>query len=154
MTEPTHDTIEACLERIRQAWNAGDARAYAGEFTEDAAYVIFLGEPLLGREEIERNHFAVLTKWQKGTKMAIKAISTRLLGADAASVLTVGGIGKSDTIVFDKVQTFTLVRRDGWWMCAAFQNTRMSRRAKRMYNRGDGAGFFGALRGWIGRRGQ
>ena len=66
MSEAT-DTIEKCLERIRLAWNAGDAQAYAGEFAEDATYVIFLGEPLLGREEIERNHIDVLTKWRKGT---------------------------------------------------------------------------------------
>ena len=153
MAETTQDTVEKCLERIRLAWNAGDARAYAGEFTEDATYVIFLGEPLLGRREIERNHVDVLTKWQKGTRMAIKPISVRPIDADAASVLTVGGLGAGDGIAYDKLQTFTLVRHDGRWMCAAFQNTRMSRRAKRVYNPGGGTGILGTLRGWIGRRG-
>lgn len=128
------DTIEECLERIRLAWNAGDARAYAEAFTEDATYVIFLGEPLLGREAIERNHIDVLTKWRKGTQMAIKAISAKSLGGDVASILTIGGLGGDDNILYDKLQTFTFVRRDGRWMCAAFQNTEMSRRAKRQYN--------------------
>jgi uncharacterized protein (TIGR02246 family) len=136
MSEAT-DTIEKCLERIRLAWNAGDAQAYAREFAEDATYVIFLGEALLGREEIERNHIDVLTKWRKGTQMAIKAISVTSLGDDAASVLTIGGLGKGDSIPYDKLQTFTLVRRDGRWMCAAFQNNEMSRRAKRQYNATD-----------------
>src|SRR5208282_4643013 len=89
MTKPAQDTVENCLERIRLAWNAGDARAYANEFTEDATYVIFLGEALLGQKEIERNHVDVLTKWQKGTRMAIKPVSTKALGADAVAVLTV-----------------------------------------------------------------
>ena len=66
--------------------------------------------------------------------MAIKAISMTSLSDDAASVLTIGGLGKGDSIPYDKLQTFTLVRRDGRWMCAAFQNTEMSRRAKRQYN--------------------
>ena len=30
------DTIEDCLDRIRAAWDAGDARAFAASFTEDA----------------------------------------------------------------------------------------------------------------------
>ena len=85
------------LERIRLAWNAGDARAYAEAFTEDATHVIFLGEPLLGREAIERNHIDVLTKWRKGTKMAIKAISAKSLGDDVASILTIGGLGGTTT---------------------------------------------------------
>jgi uncharacterized protein (TIGR02246 family) len=134
MSNQEPDTIENCLDRIRLAWNASDAHAYAQEFTEDATYVIFLGEPLLGRDEIQRNHVDVLTRWQKGTKMAIKAISTRQLSDDAFSVLTVGGLGKGGSIPYDKVQTFTFVRRGGRWKCAAFQNTEMSRRAKRQYN--------------------
>jgi uncharacterized protein (TIGR02246 family) len=101
------DTIEKCLERIRLAWNAGDAHDHAEEFTEDATYVIFLVEPLLGREAIERNHIDVLTKWRKGTQMAIEAISMTSLSDDAASVLTIGGLGKGHNILYDKLQTFT-----------------------------------------------
>ncbi len=151
MSQNIDDSVETCLERIRLAWNAGDAHAYACEFTEDATYVIFLGEPLLGRQEIEKNHIDVLTKWRKGTRMAIKVISVRALGDDAASLLTVGGLGKSDSIAYDKLQTFTMVRREGRWMCAAFQNTKMNGRAKRLYNPDEGARIIRTLRGVIGR---
>jgi uncharacterized protein (TIGR02246 family) len=139
MTHSSSDTLEACLELIRSAWNAGDARAYASEFTKDAAYVIFLGDTLIGRDEIERNHVDVLDKSQKGTRMAVKIISARSLGDDVASVLTIGGLGRSDPIRYDKLQTFTFVRRDRRWMCAAFQNTAMSRRAERACNPAAGA---------------
>jgi uncharacterized protein (TIGR02246 family) len=130
----SEDSYTACLERIRRAWDAGDAHAYAREFTDDATYVIFLGEPLIGRAAIERTHVAVLTRWQKGTKMAVEPISVHELGADIASVVTIGGIGKGAPIAFDKLQTYTFVRREGQWACAAFQNTEMSRRARRTYN--------------------
>jgi uncharacterized protein (TIGR02246 family) len=144
-THPEPDTVEQCLERIRLAWDAGDASAYAREFAEDATYVIYLGDPLRGRAEIERNHVPVLTRWQKGTRMALKPVAVTWLGADAASVLTVGGIGKGRHVPFDKVQTYTLVRRDGRWSCVAFQNTKMSRRTMRAYNAASGGGFLAAL---------
>jgi uncharacterized protein (TIGR02246 family) len=152
ITRSDRDAIEECLERMRLAWNTGDAHAYAYEFTKDATYVIFLGDLLLGREEIEKNHIDVLTKWRKGTRMAIRAISMKALGPDAAIVLTAGDLGKSDAIAYDKLQTFTMVRRGGRWRCAAFQNTKMSRQAKRAYNSDNSAGIFQTLRGWIGRR--
>jgi hypothetical protein len=89
---------------------------------------------LLGREAIERNHVDVFGRGQKGTTMAVKAIRVRPLGTDAGSVLTVGGIGKETPIVYDKFQTFTLVRANGGWLCASFQNTAMSQSAKTFYN--------------------
>jgi uncharacterized protein (TIGR02246 family) len=128
------DAIEDCLDRIRAAWNAGDARAFAGSFTEDATYVIYLGEALIGRAEIEANHVEVFTKWQKGTRMAVAALRKTPLGDDAAVVLTAGGIGTGDSVPYDKLQTFTMVRREGRWLCAAFQNTKMSLQAERRYN--------------------
>lgn len=115
--------------------NAADARAYADEFTEDATCVISVGEALLGREAIERTHVDVLARWQKGTKMAIKPIGVRQLGHDVATVLTIGGLGRG---------------RDDRWLCAAFQNTAMSRNATRFYN--DADGLSQVWRRWTERR--
>lgn len=128
--EPADDTVEDFLARLARAWNAADAAAYAREFTEDATYVIFLGDVLVGRDEIESTHVDVLTRWQRGTKMAIEPVVARMLDEHTASVLTIGGIGVTEPIEYDKFQTLTLVRRDGRWACAAFQNTHMSDRAK------------------------
>jgi uncharacterized protein (TIGR02246 family) len=129
-----HDTVEAFLERIRQAWDAADAETYAQQFAEDASYVIFLGDALFGRDAIGQTHHEVCTKWQKGTRMAVKPIDVRTVGDDTAVVTTVGGIGKGSKIDYDKFQTYTLRRRAGRWECVAFQNTQMSRRAKHAYS--------------------
>src|SRR5271166_711811 len=134
MRDELQVAVEDFLDRFRMAWDAGDARAYAALFTEDATYVIFLGEAMIGRNEIERNHVDVCGRWQKGTKMAVKAIGVQSLGADVCSVLTVGGIGENAPIAYDKIQTFTLVRRGDRWLCAAFHNTAMSDRAKTAFN--------------------
>ena len=56
----------------------------------------------------------------------LRVLSLRHLGDDVAVVLTEGGIG-TRRIPIDKVQTFTMVRRDGRWQCAAFQNTKKNR---------------------------
>ena len=134
MSDEIPDTVERFLERFRQAWDAGDARAFAAQFTEDATYVIFLGEALIGREEIEKNHVDVFGRWQKGTKMAIKAVRVRPLGPNTCSVLTVGGIGRGTPLAYDKFQTFALVRAGRQRECASFQNTTMNEHAKSLYN--------------------
>jgi uncharacterized protein (TIGR02246 family) len=135
MSDQIQDSVDEFLARFRSAWDAGDARAYAAEFTEDATYVVFLGEALIGRAEIERNHVDVFERWQKGAKMAVKAIAVRSISADVCSVLTIGGVGGQLPIPYDKIQTFTLVRRGDRWLCAAFQNTAMSQQATTAYNR-------------------
>lgn len=131
---PEQDTVDAFLDRVRLAWDAADATTYAQQFAEDASYVIFLGDALFGREAIERTHHDVFTKWQRGTRMAVKPIDVRTVGTDIAVVTTIGGIGKGATIDYDKYQTYTLRRRAGRWQCVAFQNTEMSDRAKQVHH--------------------
>jgi uncharacterized protein (TIGR02246 family) len=135
MIAKSDDAAQACLARIKSAWDAGDAPAYAAEFTEDATYVIFLGEALFGRHEIEATHRDVFEKWQRGTKMAVRPLSVRIIANDAVSILTIGGLGNAEPIHYDKFQTFTFVRRGDRWACSAFQNTRMNANAEAAFNR-------------------
>ena len=128
------DEAQQFLDRLVAAWDAGDAATYAGLFTEDATYVIFLGEVLSGRTEIERNHVDVFGRWQKGSRMAVTPLNVRKVGRDTCILLTVGGIGSTAPISYDKFQTFTLVRTDDGWLCAAFHNTAMSTEARQRYN--------------------
>jgi uncharacterized protein (TIGR02246 family) len=127
------ETVEQFLERVRQAWDAADAREYARLFAADASYVIFMGDALFGRQAIERTHHEVFTKWQRGTRMIVRPLDVRLTGDATAVAVTAGGIGTGDAIGYDKFQTYTLRRRDHRWECVAFQNTEMSRRALETY---------------------
>jgi len=116
--------IRASLERMVAAWDAGDAAAFAAEFTSDATYVIYVGLVYQGRAAIESGHIPVFQKWQKGTRMSMLVRSVRTIGEGTAVVLTEGGIGKR-RITRVKVQTYTFVHEaDGRWRCAAFQNTK------------------------------
>lgn len=115
------------LDRMRRAWDAGDADAYSREFTPDATYVIFAGIVSRGRDEIRTDHQPVFERWQRGSRMSMRILQARRLGSDAVVVLTEGGIGKGSRIRHDKVQTYAFVRQEGRWQCAAFQNTRRNR---------------------------
>jgi len=123
VNEERHTAVDASLSRIAAAWDAGDARAFAAEFTEDASYVIFAGIVSLGRAEIEKAHRPVFEKWQKGSRMSMRELH-RYASTDAVIVVTEGGIGKGRRVRHDKVQTFVFVDDDGTWRCAAFQNTK------------------------------
>ena len=131
------ETVAEFLDRMRCAWDAGDADAYGALFAEDATYVIFLGDVLLGREAIVRTHRDVFTKWQRGTRMVIEAVDVRPLGpgSDDRVVVTAGGIGTEAPIGYDKLQTFVLRSREGRYECAAFQNTEMSERSRQAWTR-------------------
>lgn len=119
--------VTESLDRIRRAWDAGDASTYAAEFTADANYVIFAGIISHGRDEIRADHAPVFERWQRGTRMSMRVIDAQLLGDDCAVVVTEGGIGKGAKIRRDKVQTFVFVRQAERWLCASFQNTKRNR---------------------------
>jgi len=134
MTHPQARNLGDVLDLLREAWDAGDAEAYGRLFTEDATYVIFLGDALFGRQQIQDTHHDVFTRWQKGTRLVVVPLQTTMLSDDTAVILTKGGIGAGQ-IEYDKYQTFTLVRRGGRWLIAAFHNTDMSSRAKQQHSR-------------------
>lgn len=121
-------SLEHVLDQMVNAWDSGDAQAYARLFTPTATYVTFAGSVSSGREAIARDHEPVLTRYQKGSRMRMRVTSTRYIGSGVAVVVSEGGIGKGKRIPLDKVQTFVLERQpDGTWLCSAFQNSKKNR---------------------------
>jgi len=129
-----HAGVDACLSRIVAAWDAGDARAFAAEFTEDASYVIFAGIVSVGRKQIEEAHVPVFEKWQKGSRMSMRELHRRVSG-ESVILVSEGGIGKRRRVRHDKVQTFVFVQDGQVWRCAAFQNTKKNALFIRMNDR-------------------
>lgn len=125
-TIATPDTIDDVLTRISAAWDAGDAAAFAREFTEDATYVIFVGLVYEGRAAIERGHVPVFEKWQKGSRMRIQVQSVRHLGDDVAVALTEAAsarVGGSRS---------TRCSRSRWCAATAAGSARRSRTRRRI----------------------
>jgi uncharacterized protein (TIGR02246 family) len=130
MTNSSDSEPHDVLRRLRDAWNAADAAAFAAAFTEDATYVIWRGDALTGRGEIQRAHQELFAR--SPSRIRVSVIDSRLLGDSSAVVLTAAGTGDGD-VDYDNLQTFVLTRRDDGWLVAAFHNTAMSDRSKSRY---------------------
>ena len=126
-------SVEDTLTRLADAWNDGDAAAYADLFTPDATYVIFDGTVVRGRTAIEEGHRALFAGPLRGYRMEAPAgpVPVRYLNPDTAHVLVTGGTrppGREE-VPSDRasVVSFVLVREEDDWKIAAFQNTRAPR---------------------------
>ncbi|MEJ3655245.1 SgcJ/EcaC family oxidoreductase [Actinomycetes bacterium KLBMP 9759] len=131
--------IAQTLGRIGAAWNAGDAAAYAAEFTKDATYVTFSGDVLTSRTAVEDVHRRLFEGPLRASRMVGTdqtaevtgvAQKIRFLRPGVAHVLSGGGVelAGSAGLPADRasVVTFVLVQDEGEWRVAAFHNTRRS----------------------------
>lgn len=126
MATDSNPEITAVIASLIDAWGRHDAEAFGAQFTADATYITYVGTCYSGRQDIVRSHRALFQKFLKGTRLADKITSIRLVGPDTAVVTSRGDTYKSEhPKKLTKVQTYTLVRQDdGRWRIAAFQNTK------------------------------
>jgi uncharacterized protein (TIGR02246 family) len=125
--------VRDVLGRLADAWNSGDAAAYARLFTEDADYVTYFGLNFPGRDAIESSHRALFEGPLKGSKLTGQlgaSAKVRFVRPDVAVVVVGGGssLTGADTTDEGRESTvgFVLVREDGEWLITAFQNTRVA----------------------------
>jgi uncharacterized protein (TIGR02246 family) len=117
-----HD-IEHLLAKMSDAWNAGDAAAYAEVFTVDAQYISWLGTVDKGRAAIAATHDFLFNGPLKAVKMQGGGeVDIRCLTPDVALVTADGG--KPEHAPVASVVTLVAVRTDDRWLFASFQNTR------------------------------
>ncbi|WP_410589522.1 SgcJ/EcaC family oxidoreductase [Amycolatopsis sp. lyj-23] len=125
--------VRGVLERLTDAWNAGDAAAYGRLFTEDADYVTFFGANFSGREAIESSHRALFEGPLRGSKLTGQlgaSAKVRFVRPDVAVVVVGGGSSLNGAETTDagreSTVSFVLVREGEEWLITAFQNTRVS----------------------------
>ncbi|MGH3319354.1 MAG: SgcJ/EcaC family oxidoreductase [Streptosporangiaceae bacterium] len=127
---PDDSPIHDLLRRLTDAWNAGDAKAYADLFTDDADYITFFGLNMPGRQAIEEGHRALFEGPLAGSRLTgIDRPKIRFLRPDVAVVVAGGGSsvsGDQPEAGRESTVTFVAVRDEGTWRFAAFQNTRRS----------------------------
>ncbi|PZG43670.1 DUF4440 domain-containing protein [Spongiactinospora gelatinilytica] len=122
-----HEEITGLLARLAEAWNAGDATAYAALFTGDADYISFDGRHGKGRQIIESVHRRLFDGPLKGSTMAAGGgeAAIRPLADGAMLAISVGGT----TLAGDfrtSIVSLTAVRTPEGWRFASFQNTRVA----------------------------
>ncbi|MCO1581025.1 SgcJ/EcaC family oxidoreductase [Crossiella sp. SN42] len=125
--------INETFQRLVEAWNNGDATAYAAQFTEDVDYVTFHGLHIRGRAELAAGHAKLFAGPLKGVKLgggSAGAVppSVKFLAPDVAVVVNSGGSSlpgqDAPAPERDSVTTAVVVRTEDRWLISAFQVTR------------------------------
>lgn len=128
-TQPTQAdmaSIASLTQRMIAAWAYHDAEAIARLFIEDGT-LITAGTYRKGREAIQAYLAEAFEGEYKGTQVTGKPLDYRFFGPDAGVLLTHGGVLEpGETEVSDKQAiraSWTVVKQDGEWWLAAYQNT-------------------------------
>lgn len=126
-TEVTSDKAEiaAVPQRVVEAWAQQDAAAFAAVFTTDGT-LILPGLFLKGRDDIRAYMSKAFAGPFKGTRVTGQPIDLRMHG-DLGIVVTQGGVldpGDTEVTPARAIRaTWIVVKEDGEWHLAAYQNS-------------------------------
>ena len=124
--------IRKVVDAEEDAWNRGDARAFAARFQEEGSLTDVLGAVSRGRAEIERRQSELFTTYFKGSLLALKVRKIRFLKPDVALVeidTEVSGFHKAPTSVYVDAEKVirtrllqVMVKSGSDWMVASFHS--------------------------------
>jgi uncharacterized protein (TIGR02246 family) len=123
--------LRALLGALTDAWNKGDAEAFASHFTPNSDYIAFNGLHLKGARANADAHRMLFEAVLKDSELVYEEdIAIRFLTADVAVMIAKGSVRLSfqHKLPADRrsIQTYVAVKQDGVWRFAAFQNTRIN----------------------------
>jgi uncharacterized protein (TIGR02246 family) len=121
-------TVRSFPLRMIDAWNAGDAAAFAAPFSDTADFIAFEGTHLNGRRAIVEFHRPLFATELKGTRLEGEVKFVRFLAPDVAVMHARAGTlpAGSDRAIpsRESMQLFVAVRRGGEWRVEAMLNAR------------------------------
>ena len=136
VTDPVAAAEEALIRKVidaeEDAWNRGDAKAFAARFQEDGAFTDVFGAVSRSRAELEKRQAEFFASLFKGSRLALKVRKVRFLRPDVAIVeidTEVSGFRKLPPVVYVDTEKVLRTRlqqvmaKSGTdWMVAAFHN--------------------------------
>lgn len=123
--------IKAIIQQLQDGWNAGDGKAFAAPFAEDADYVIVNGMRIKGRDVIASGHQNIFDTIYKNSHNSASIKSIRFLRQDIAIAhvewnlkYSEGGSPREGKAI----NSLVLTKESGQWSIAAFHNTPITAR--------------------------
>ncbi len=127
--------ISILLDKLASSWANGDGESYGSVFTEDAHYIEAPGNWVTGRKTIAERHQQIFDTFFKNTRIDGKYKT--ILRPLTPDVVLVHGQG---TVLFrgesekdaspNGIMTICIVKRNGQWQIASFQNTQTGKLRK------------------------
>ena len=126
------DGIRNVLSGMEEAWNRGDAKAWARYFTRDAEFIDVAGTILDGRDRIERQHAELLGGMLRGSHLTQRLRRIRVLQPEVAIVdadvelygyqSLPRGFPASGAVLSSRLKHVMVYANGTWWIVAS-QNT-------------------------------
>lgn len=118
--------VAALTQKVIAAWAYGDGDAFADVFVEEGT-MILPGLFKKGREEIRAYLKEAYAGPYKNTQVTGRPLDLRFLAPDVGILITQGGVlaaGENEVSDEQAIRaTWTVVKRDGEWRLAAYQNS-------------------------------
>ena len=116
--------------RMTEAWNSGDANAFAADFAQDAEFVAFEGTILKGTAEIVAFHQPLFDTALKGSRLVdgvvpFARIITPGIGVVHARIGVVMPGESTPVPTRDSMQLFVVQWLDDRWQAVSMQNSRI-----------------------------
>jgi uncharacterized protein (TIGR02246 family) len=126
-TSPLEKEALSVPLRLVQAWSKNDGYGVADVFTEDGIMILPGDVFKQGRDEIGGFMAAAYAGPFKGTGVTGRPVDVRFVADDVALLRTHGGIlAPGETEIAPELavrSTWVVVKRDGVWQLAAYQNS-------------------------------
>lgn len=121
--------IQDIVKQLEIAWNNYDSLSTAALFAEDATFIQIYGGQLDGRGAIEASHRVIFDTIYKESHASFMLRKIRFLRPDVAVVLTRAHVSFKEGDEAREIETrptLVVVKEQGKWQIAAFQNTKIS----------------------------
>lgn len=129
----TNNVAKQVVAQLNDAWNRGDASAWAAPYAEDAEFINILGSVFSGKAAIRTRHAEIFDRAFRGSTMKATVRQVRMLGATVMVVdsdtevrnfrqLPPNVLPTSNGVLRTRLK-HVLEKRGSLWQIVASQNT-------------------------------
>ena len=121
--------VRALVNEFANTWNRHDMNAMHELDTEDVEWINVVGHHWRGKATVYKGHAAIHKGMSAKTSMSVESATIRSIAPNVAVAVATMHFGPSldprySWVVAAKTRgSFTMVKRDGIWKIAHFQNT-------------------------------